>query len=622
MMGTPARKEAFMELSLAVRKAVLFLGERYFAPLHLSYSRIEDPNRLFIEKQGCEVRIEYGRLSSLFFGLSLVKLNRKKENYRFDTIRRFSMDGYMHDCSRNGVVNIEEAKRTILISALFGMDSYMLYTEDTYEIPGEPYFGYLRGRLSKDEIREIVSYASSFGIEVIPCIQTLSHLNQALRWSVYGGVAETKQTLKVGEEETYRFIEKMIRACREAFETHRIHIGMDEAWDLGTGFLMHENRAIDRKAEFLKHLAKVEGICRKYDFVPMMWEDMFFRLHPESKLSWYENAPYLTEDIKALIPEVDLIYWDYYNDDPKVYDSMFKASLSTGRNVLFADGCFRWIGFAPSVTASMRCTRAGLESAIRNGVKETFITSWGDCGNECSVHAVYHTFALHSCYDFFENGDDKLVSDVLKTILGYDLETWRLLESPNHLRKELCLAESPSKYFFYQDILMGLYDAHVQPDYALKYAQKAQELRKASKRKGAFPYVFRVLSLLCDFLSVKVDIGCRIRKAYADGDKDALRSLQKDLTVCREKLRRFVNAFRDQWEKENKIFGYEVLEGRFGFLFQRIETAKRRIEEYLTGKIPSIPELEETILPYDNRPLDDGIHNPFFGEISTTNVVS
>ena len=66
-----------MELSLAVRKAVLFLGERYFAPLHLSYSRIEDPNRLFIEKQGCEVRIEYGRLSSLFFGLSLVKLNRK-----------------------------------------------------------------------------------------------------------------------------------------------------------------------------------------------------------------------------------------------------------------------------------------------------------------------------------------------------------------------------------------------------------------------------------------------------------------------------------------------------------------------------------------------------------------
>ena len=69
--------------------------------------------------------------------------------------------------------------------------------------------------------------------------------------------------------------------------------------------------------------------------------------------------PYLREDIKALIPTADLVYWDYYSDDAKVYGSMLKAGLSIGRNVLFADGCFRWICFAPRVSASIRYARAG-----------------------------------------------------------------------------------------------------------------------------------------------------------------------------------------------------------------------------------------------------------------------
>lgn len=611
-----------MELTHAIEEAKEFLGTRYFKDLHITWTPTNDTNRLKIEKHGDEVNVVYGRRSSLFFALTLLKEHSRKKDYCMNEQRHFEMDGYMHDCSRNGVVSLKQAKKTILISACFGMDAYMLYTEDTYEIPGEPYFGYLRGRLTQKEIREIVEYASAFGIEVIPCIQTLSHLNQALRWSVYGDIAETKQTLRVGEEKTYEFIEKMIASCRDCFKTNRIHIGMDEAWDLGTGYFMYQGKAIDRKAEFLKHLARVEQICHKYGFTPMMWEDMFFRLHPESKLSWYENAPYLIDDIKALIPNVDLVYWDYYNDDPKVYDSMFTASQSTGRKVLFADGCFRWIGFAPSVSASMRCTEVGLTSAIMHNVKETFITSWGDCGNECSIHAVYHTFALHSCFDFFGKASEKEVSRLLHTVLGYDLKTWKLLESPNHLREELALAESPSKYFFYQDILMGLYDAHVKEGYGKKYEEKAKELHKASLKRGAFPYMFHTLSLLCDFLSVKVEMGCKIRKAYQNGDKDTLRLLLNELTLCGKKLRKFTDAYRLQWEEENKVFGYEVLEGRFGFLFERIASAKRRIQEYLDGRIDSIPELEEAILPYDNRSLDEGIHNPFFGEISTTNVIS
>ena len=38
-----------------------------------------------------------------------------------------------------------------------GLNSMMLYTEDTYTVDNYPYFGYLRGRYSKEELKEIVT---------------------------------------------------------------------------------------------------------------------------------------------------------------------------------------------------------------------------------------------------------------------------------------------------------------------------------------------------------------------------------------------------------------------------------------------------------------------------------
>ena len=57
--------------------------------------------------------------------------------------------------------------------ALMGLDMLMLYAEDSYVVPERPYFGYMRGRYSADETREIDRYAQMLGIELIPCMQTL-----------------------------------------------------------------------------------------------------------------------------------------------------------------------------------------------------------------------------------------------------------------------------------------------------------------------------------------------------------------------------------------------------------------------------------------------------------------
>ena len=101
------------------------------------------------------------------------------KNKNFDTL------GLMIDMSRNSVMSIEGLKRFIPLLKKMGYNMLMLYTEDTYEVDGEPYFGYMRGKYTKDEMKEIDAFAESHGITVIPCIQTLAHLEALVRWKTY-----------------------------------------------------------------------------------------------------------------------------------------------------------------------------------------------------------------------------------------------------------------------------------------------------------------------------------------------------------------------------------------------------------------------------------------------------
>ena len=102
-----------------------------------------------------------------------------------------------------------------------------LYTEDTFEVRNQPYFGYLRGRYTKEELKELDAYAKGFGIELVPCIQTLAHLNCIFKWDVYEEVHDVNDILLLREEKTYALLEDMFATVAEAFTSRRINIGMD-----------------------------------------------------------------------------------------------------------------------------------------------------------------------------------------------------------------------------------------------------------------------------------------------------------------------------------------------------------------------------------------------------------
>jgi hypothetical protein len=132
-----------------------------------------------------------------------------QEHALFETV------GTMIDCSRNGVLTVSSIKYTLRKLALFGYNMLQLYTEDTYVLEDEPFFGYLRGGYSQAELREVDDYADALGIEVIPCIQTLGHLGQILQWPRFLSMRDTTEVLLAEWEETYVLLEKMIAVSRD-----------------------------------------------------------------------------------------------------------------------------------------------------------------------------------------------------------------------------------------------------------------------------------------------------------------------------------------------------------------------------------------------------------------------
>ena len=592
-----------------IKEAIRFLDDPCFESLNISYIQSKDENYLSVAKEGNDVSITYGQLSSLFRGLTLVKEHKDEKRYQLKFTRNFSTNCWMIDVSRNATFKLSQVKKVIMIMALFGMNRLMLYTEDTYEMKKYPYFGYLRGRYTKEDIRELVEYGNAFGVELVPCIETLDHLGRVLRWDTFADIVDGPTNVMVEEEKTYEFLEEMIKTCRENYDSKYIHLGMDECWGLGLGKYKNNHGLPKNRAElFNNHLKRMIEICHKYDFEPIIWGDMYFRLTNVDG-NYYSDKD-LTPEIKKMIPkDVTLVYWDYYHDSKKIYDDMVKKYLALDNPTYFAGGAWNWASFAPLIKLSIQRSKFALESMIEHKVKDVMVTTWGDSGAECSNFTALPTLAVFSIYDYLGKYDEQALKSMLYAVTGEKLENMYLLDLPNEPQKFDVLKESNcGRFYLYQDPLLGLFDTTVKDSFASAYASYLPLIEQAKKESKYYGYLYQNTYDLLNVLKDKVDLGVRLRNAYRMKDPRELRLLKDNVIpqIIRE-LDVFKDSFKERWYQENKGFGLEVMDGRLGFLKNRLESTIELLDKYLSGKIEKIDELEEDILPYSKDINDEDL---------------
>ena len=176
---------------------------------------------------------------------------------------RFAYRGMHLDCSRH-FWSVGEIKRYLDVMAMFKLNRFHWHLTDDQgwrlEINSYPLLtqkgAYREGTMmgkdfssndgvryggsySQQEVREVVQYAASLGIEVVPEIDLPGHMLSAL--SAYpflgcsGGPYQTwtrwgvsPQVLCVGKESTFEFLEAVLSEVCELFPGEYIHIGGDE----------------------------------------------------------------------------------------------------------------------------------------------------------------------------------------------------------------------------------------------------------------------------------------------------------------------------------------------------------------------------------------------------------
>ena len=508
--------------------------------------------------------------------------------------KQFEKLGVMVDCSRNSVMTPNAVKKLIDILSKLGYNTIKLYTEDTYEIEGEPFFGYMRGRYTKEEIKDIDAYAISKGMELIPCIQTLAHLETIFRWNAYKDIRDTGPVLLVEEEQTYALIEKTFKTLAENFTSRTVNIGMDEAQGLGRGVYENKHGAVPIVDIMTKHLKRVLAIADKYGFTCEMWSDMFMHMaYGDFFTQKYDKS----DEVKPKIPQnVRLIYWDYYHKDYEHYESTLDRHLKLTDNVQFAGGAWTWSGFCPNTRFSFATTKPAFEACKARGIKEYCFTMWGDNGGECSPFMVLPVLVAAAEYNK-GNYDEESIKRRFKEVVGMDYDAFLALEYPNLPELDQPpRVTSAAKYALYNDPFKGIMDTQMACDKGARFKEIAEELKKYAQNKN-WGYIFKSISALSSVCEIKFYLGVRTHELYKNGDKDGLKALaDNEYKEVLKRLKIFYNAFENYWMTEKKPHGFDVQDIRLGGLIQRVAHCRKMLLDYVADKLESIPELEETQL--------------------------
>jgi hypothetical protein len=512
----------------------------------------------------------------------------------------FTTLGIMLDCSRNAVMTVEHVKGWLRKLALMGYNMVMLYTEDTYKLPGEPFFGFLRGAYSPQELKELDDYANRLGIEMIGCIQTLAHLEQILKWNVYRQIKDTNTVMLAEEPATYELVAKMIETYATCFRSRRIHIGMDEAWDLARGQYINKHGYRREFDVFNDHLAKVVAICNRFGVRPMIWSDMYFRLGSKTH-NYYDLEADIPQDVVKAIPaEAELVYWDYYHGDDDTYLKMIEIHRRMGREPVMASGVWTWahLWYGRGITerAGGACIRACREAKL----KEVFFTMWGDDGGYCEYDSALAGLAWAAEQAYGSDNADAL-GDRFEAICGVGYEDV-LLGSKLHdqtlgNRIDETSANLPVQVLW-DDPLLGMHHLTMKarrPDFwklaSAHYHQVAYELAPHIGRTQ--PIDLDHALTLARFLAAKIDFRVALEQAYQAKDRGRMQMLLPEVGRIVELVEQLQGTFRRQWYRKNKPFGFEVIQVRLAGLRERFREVARLLSELLHQQRDTIPELDE-----------------------------
>lgn len=288
--------------------------------------------------------------------------------------------GYMLDVTRGKTPTLEGLKLLADRLAYFKGNLLMLYVEHTFQ-----YRGLMSEVLSKTDpltaetILIFDAYCKSLGIELIPCMATVSHMYDILNTNSYQSLSEVPRENglpftwyhrlryhmpDISNPESFALLCAMLDQYLPLFMSKRVNICCDEVFDLGKGRSRAKAEKTGVLQLYLDFINQVIAYIRqKHHKQIMMWADVP-RMHPEQAALYDKEAVYIN--------------WGYY-------DSTKESTIQRlGDMGLRQYVCPSPCGFSRLVNAYQLATKNILDM-VTYGVRyhaEGFLAAgWGDDGH-------------------------------------------------------------------------------------------------------------------------------------------------------------------------------------------------------------------------------------------------
>ena len=285
--------------------------------------------------------------------------------------------GLMLDVSRGKVPSRQTLEDLVEVCSRLRLNVLMLYIEHTFDFRSHPEIGANASPLDAETILALDAFAADRGVELVPCLQSLGHMERILSLDRYAPLAENERrwSLSPALAGTYQLLSDLYGEFLPLFRSRRLNANCDEPFDLGQGRSAAMARRLGPGGVFATHVEKLRQLAGAHGKQLMIWAD-FALQHPER--------------LDALHRDIVMLDWWYEAE----FDANRIGKLRRkGFEVWGCPGTSSWNCLFPRIENAERNVARWAEAGRAHGAKGLLITDWGDGGHYNALGVSFHGYA-------------------------------------------------------------------------------------------------------------------------------------------------------------------------------------------------------------------------------------
>src|SRR5438093_8608577 len=337
------------------------------------------------------IRVRARTATGLFYGVQTLRQMIDSDGVPAATIvdwPALAWRGFHDDLSRGPVPTLASLERQVRTAAEYKMNLYALYMEHSFAYRSEPLIAPPGGALTATELKELDAYAKLHHVSLLLEQQTLSHLEGMLTWEKYRGLAEQpgSDMLTPASPLTYALIDSLLAEIAPLSSAPFLHIGADEASDLGQGQSRPLVEARGLAAAYVQHVRRVHDLLAHHGKRTIFWGD-FVMKHPER--------------LGDLPTDCIVASWSFEPLDS--YADYLEPFRTAKLDVLVCPGVCNWSRVFPNLGAAIPNIRRFTLEGQRRGAIGQLDCSWDDGGEALAALLWYP--ALYGAAAAWQAGD-------------------------------------------------------------------------------------------------------------------------------------------------------------------------------------------------------------------------